>query len=360
MEQTIYLTLENGVVFKGKSFGARREVTGEVVFTTAMTGYLETLTDPSYYGQMVAHTFPLIGNYGVIPADFENTAPRLSAYIVREWCQAPSNFRCEGNLDTFLKEQGVVGMYGIDTRALTKILREHGVMNARITLEKPAVEQLTKELSEFRIENAVESVSIQKPQVQGDGGRRRVVLWDFGAKENIARELVKRDCKVIRMPQNATAQEILQQNPDGLMLSNGPGDPKENTRIIEELRKLCESGLPTFGICLGHQLLALSQGAATEKLKYGHRGGNQPVKHLETGRVFITSQNHGYAVVGDSLPESARLSYINANDGTCEGVRYLKIPAFSVQFHPEASCGPRDTMFLFDDFIHMMDQKYTS
>lgn len=360
MEQAIYLILENGKVFEGKSFGARREVTGEAVFTTAMTGYLETLTDPSYYGQMVVHTFPLIGNYGVIPADFENRAPRLSAYIVREWCQVPSNFRSEGDLDTFLKEKGVVGLYGVDTRALTKILREQGVMNARITFQKPDVRQIQKELFDFSIRGAVESVSIEEPLIQGAGKRRRVVLWDFGAKENIVRELVKRDCEVIRMPQSATAQDILRHKPDGLMLSNGPGDPQDNPRIVEELSKLCDSGLPTFGICLGHQLLALSQGASTEKLKYGHRGGNQPVKDLATGRVFITSQNHGYAVVRESLPKSARESFVNANDGTNEGIRYLHMPAFSVQFHPEASCGPRDTMFLFDEFIRLMDQRHGS
>lgn len=361
MEQRIYLTLENGVVFQGKSFGACREVTGEVVFTTAMTGYLETLTDPSYYGQMVVHTFPLIGNYGVIPADFESSAPRLSAYIVREWCQAPSNFRCEGDLDTFLKEHGVVGMYGIDTRALTRIIREHGVMNARITTSEPQVKRIQRELKEFRIREAVPAVSRRQPVYSApEQARRRVVLWDFGAKQNITRELVNRGCEVVCMPQDATAEEILQQQPDGLMLSNGPGDPQDNEGVVEQLRKLCDTGLPMFGICLGHQLLALSQGAVTEKLKYGHRGGNQPVKSCSSGRVFITSQNHGYAVVGDSLPETAQLSYVNANDGTCEGVAYHNMPAFSVQFHPEASCGPRDTMFLFDEFMDRMDQSHSS
>ena len=356
MEQRIYLTLENGTVFQGKSFGARRQVTGEVVFTTAMTGYLETLTDPSYYGQMVVHTFPLIGNYGVIPADFESPAPQLTAYIVREWCQAPSNFRCEGDLDTFLKEKGIVGMYGRDTRALTHNNREHGVMNAKLTLEEPDIPAIQKELADFSIRNAVASVSISEKEVLYPEKKvRKVVLWDFGAKKNIGRELAKRGCEVVCMPQNSTAEEILGEKPDGIMLSNGPGDPQENVQVVEQLRKLCQSGIPMFGICLGHQLLALAQGATTEKLKYGHRGGNQPVKNLKTGRVYITSQNHGYAVVADSLPDTAELRYINANDGTCEGVSYHNMPAFSVQFHPEASCGPHDTMFLFDEFIQKID-----
>ncbi len=358
MEQRIYLTLENGTVFQGKSFGARRQVTGEVVFTTAMTGYLETLTDPSYYGQMVVHTFPLIGNYGVIPADFESPAPQLTAYIVREWCQAPSNFRCEGDLDTFLKEKGIVGMYGIDTRALTRIIREHGVMNAKLTLEEPDIPAIQKELADFSIRNAVASVSISEKEVLYPEKKvRKVVLWDFGAKKNIGQELAKRGCEVVCMPQNSTAEEILGEKPDGIMLSNGPGDPQENVQVVEQLRKLCQSGIPMFGICLGHQLLALAQGATTEKLKYGHRGGNQPVKNLKTGRVYITSQNHGYAVVADSLPDTAELRYINANDGTCEGVSYHNMPAFSVQFHPEASCGPHDTMFLFDEFIQKIDRE---
>lgn len=358
MEQELYLTLENGKVFRGKSFGAYAEVTAEVVFTTAMTGYLETLTDPSYYGQMVVHTFPLIGNYGVIPADLESAAPRLSAYIVREWCQEPSNFRSEGQLDTFLKQYGIVGMYGLDTRALTKIIRERGVMNARITTQAPDLQTVLPQLREYRVQNAVPSVSCEKPTVyRPQCVQRRVVLWDFGAKENIQRELLKRGCEVCRVPQAATAQEILSYRPGGIMLSNGPGDPAENIGIIRELRTLCQAKLPLFGICLGHQLLALSQGAVTDKLKYGHRGANQPVKHLQSGKVFISSQNHGYAVVSESLPKNARVSYLNANDGTCEGVDYDDMPAFSVQFHPEASAGPRDTAFLFDRFIRMIDER---
>lgn len=358
MEQSIYLILENGTVFTGKAFGATGEVTGEVVFTTSMTGYLETLTDPSYYGQIVLQTFPLIGNYGVIPSDFESAAPKLSAYIVREWCHDPSNFRCEGDLDAFLKASNIVGMYGIDTRRLTKIIRESGVMNARITANLPEdLSPVLKELAAYRITDAVEHVSCKEAkEYSAEDAARRVVLWDFGAKENIVRELQKRGCHVVRMPAAATAEEILAQKPDGVMLSNGPGDPAENTGIIKELKKLCESRIPTFGICLGHQLLALSQGAKTEKLHYGHRGANQPVKDMETGRVYITSQNHGYAVQSDTLPSSAKASFLNANDNTNEGVTYLNMPAFSVQFHPEACGGPLDTRFLFDRFMTLIDQ----
>lgn len=356
MEQTAYLILENGKVFKGKRFGAAGDMIGEIVFTTAMTGYLETLTDPSYFGQVVIQTFPLIGNYGVIPSDFESKAPALRAYIVRDWCQEPSNFRSEGNLDTFLKNSGIVGLYDIDTRALTEIVREYGVMNAKITSDPHLTDAVMAEIKAYRVENAVASVSTKTESVflPEKEAQHHVVLWDFGAKKNIERELVKRGCKVTVVPGTATAEDILALKPDGVMLSNGPGDPAENVEIIEQLRRLMEHKLPTFGICLGHQLLALSQGAKTEKLKYGHRGANQPAVQTATGRVYITSQNHGYAVIGDTLPEHARMSFINANDGTCEGVTYTDMPAFSVQFHPEACAGPLDTGFLFDAFIDSM------
>lgn len=355
MQQSIYIVLENGQVFKGKTFGAAGEVVGEIVFTTGMTGYLETLTDPSYYGQIVVQTFPLIGNYGIIPSDFESSSLCLKAYIVREWCQVPSNFRSEGELDTFLKEHNIVGVYGIDTRELTKIIREVGVMNAMITATLADMDQVLAEIKNYRIIDAVQTVGTREISVsKGVPGGYKVVLWDFGAKENIRRELLKRGCEVITVPPDTASAEILKLRPDGVMLSNGPGDPADNKEIIGELAKLSESGVPIFGICLGHQLLALAQGAETTKLKYGHRGANQPVKDLNTGRVYITSQNHGYAVVSDSLPAHARLSLLNANDGTCEGIEYQNMPAFSAQFHPEASAGPLDTNFLFDQFIDLM------
>ena len=356
MEDKGYLVLQNGAVFEGKRFGSAACATGELVFTTAMTGYLETLTDPSYYGQIVLQTFPLIGNVGVIPADFESEAPALRGYIVRDWCQVPSNFRCAGELDTFLKTHGIPGLYGIDTRALTRLVRESGVMNAVISNTPDLSDEQRALLDGYRVKNAVASVS--RPGVASaapEGAvRYRVVLWDFGAKDNITRELLRRGCEVSRVPYNATAGEIADLHPDGVMLSNGPGDPAENSGVIEQLRLLLRERIPCFGICLGHQLLALASGARTEKLKYGHRGANQPALDRQTGRVYITSQNHGYAVVPDSLPGDADLRFVNGNDGTCEGIWYRRYPAFSVQFHPEAAGGPQDTGFLFDWFIDLM------
>ncbi|MDR1960909.1 MAG: carbamoyl phosphate synthase small subunit [Gracilibacteraceae bacterium] len=358
MEETIFLILANGRVFPGKPFGATGEITGELVFTTAMTGYLETLTDPSYYGQIVIQTFPLIGNYGVIPQDLESSGFALRAYIVREWCQDPSNFRSEGRLDTFLAKRGVIGLCGVDTRALTRIVREYGVMNARVSRSPELSAAEWASLREFRVTDAVDAVTCpaetETEAPPGPAAAPLIVLWDFGAKENIRRELLKRGCRVRTVPGRTGAERIRALRPDGLMLTNGPGDPAENTAIIAALRELASDGIPTFGICLGHQLLALSQGAQTVKLKYGHRGANQPARHLPTGRVYITSQNHGYAVVSETLPPAARASFLNVNDGTCEGVDYDNMPAFSVQFHPEASAGPLDTGFLFDRFLRLV------
>ncbi len=358
MSRKAYLILENGIVFEGESFGAEKETMGELVFTTAMTGYLETLTDPSYYGQVVLQTFPLIGNYGVIPADFETDTPVLKGYIVREWCQAPSNFRCEGQLDAFLKEKGVPGICGIDTRALTRIVREYGVLNCKIQYKPDTTDEEMAALKAYTIKDAVESTTCSEQEVFMPEGEEKynVVLMDFGAKHNIGRELNKRGCKLTVVPAHTSAEEILALDPDGIMLSNGPGDPAENVQVIEELKKLCAANIPIFGICLGHQLLALAQGGKTAKLHYGHRGANQPVKELSSGRVFITSQNHGYAVVSDSLHEGAEVSFVNGNDGTCEGVVYSNMPAFSVQFHPEACGGPQETSFLFDKFMDMIKE----
>lgn len=365
-----FLILADGTVFEGKSIGAQGKTIGETVFTTGMTGYLETLTDPSYFGQIVTQTFPLIGNYGVIPQDFESGRSWVKGYVVRELCDLPSNFRCQTTLDVYLKEQNIIGICGIDTRALTKKLRESGVMNGMILSGDEAeadfsncIKYYIEEIKKYRIKKAVESVSISEKICKNDKSdsdvksqQKKVVLWDFGAKSNIARELMKRNCEITVVPYDTDADMIKQMNPDGIMLSNGPGDPADNTKIIQEIAKLCESNIPVFGICLGHQLLALARGASTSKLKYGHRGGNHPVKNLETGRVYITSQNHGYAVEAQSLPSFAKMSFMNVNDGTCEGVKYCDIPAFSVQFHPEACGGPKDTNFLFDDFIKLMEK----
>ena len=393
-----FLVLADGTVFEGQSIGAKGSSIGETVFTTGMTGYLETLTDPSYFGQIVTQTFPLIGNYGIIPEDYESKKSWVSGYIVRELCDLPSNFRCSGDLDSFLKNQNIIGICGIDTRALTKKLREAGVMNGMIISnsdETPIVnDELLSKIKAYRVEKSVETVSTNKLGIRNaelgiDDGfikynsiaktwpetnhnifhsdkKIKIVLWDFGAKHNIQRELEKRGAEVIVVPYSYTAEDILKLNPDGIMLSNGPGDPSDNVGIIREINKLCEynlrlsgeskgNSLPIFGICLGHQMLALARGAKTSKLKYGHRGGNHPVKDMETGRIYISSQNHGYAVENDTLPSYAKLAFINSNDGTCEGVTYTDIPAFSVQFHPEACGGPHDTNYLFDKFVNMID-----
>lgn len=349
----IYICLENGDVFKGYSFGVDGEVIGELVFTTGMCGYIETLTDPSYYGQIVMQTFPLIGNYGIIPDDFESKKPYLSAYIVREKCDNPSNFRCNETLDKYLKNNGIVGVYGVDTREITKTIRESGVMNAIITSNPNSVDM--EKVKQYKVTKAVKSVSTDKPALfPSEEHKYNVVLLDFGAKKNIIRELNKRGCNVAVMPYDTKAEDILKLGVDGIMLSNGPGDPAENTEVVEELKKLIGK-VPIFGICLGHQLLALAMGGETTKLKYGHRGVNQPVKNLATGRTYISSQNHGYAVVSESVTDKGgEISYINANDNTCEGVDYLDKLAFSVQFHPEACSGPHDTRFIFDKFINMM------
>ena len=344
-----YLVLQNGQVFEGFSFGAKAKSIGELVFTTGMCGYIETLTDESYFGQIVMQTFPMIGNYGIIPSDFEGKTS-VRGYVVREWCENPSNFRCEKTLDDYLKEQGIPGIYGIDTREITKIIREYGVMNAVICDEIP--NDLTDVIN-YKVENAVKSVTTDEEYIsKAENEKYNVTLIDYGAKRNIIRELNKRGCTVKVVPSSYTAEQILADNPDGIMLSNGPGDPAENTFEIGEIKKLFGK-IPIFGICLGHQLLALSQGAETVKLKYGHRGVNQPVKEVDGTRTYITSQNHGYAVVGDNL-KNGKVSFVNANDNTVEGVDYPEFKAFSVQFHPEACSGPKDSEFLFDKFIKLM------
>ena len=347
-----YIVLEDGTVFEGKRFGSSQNMIGELVFSTGMCSYTETLTDPSYAGQIVMQTFPLIGNYGVIHEDFEGKSA-VRGYVVREYSKTPSNFRSDGEINDFLIANGIPGIYEIDTRELTKIIRERGVMNAYICDEVPTD---LSEIKNYKIENAVESVTSKDFETylstSSEGEKYFVVLVDYGAKKNIIRSLCKRGCKVRVVPSTTKAEEILALCPDGVMLSNGPGDPAENVFCIEQIKMLMRK-VPIFGICLGHQLMALANGAKTEKLKYGHRGGNQPVRDITTGRTYITSQNHGYAVVSDSI-SGGTLRYVNANDGTCEGIDYKDKKAFSVQFHPEACGGPHDTEFLFDRFIDMM------
>ena len=352
-----YLVFENGQAFEGERFGAETDALGELVFTTGMTGYVETLTDPSYAGRIVMRTYPLIGNYGVMREDFEGGC-FVRGYVVREWCDAPSNFRMDCDLDTFLREQGVPGLCGVDTRQSTRILRNQGVMNAAICDEMPAD---FAALRKYRVKNAVAGVTCKRATVYPADGETKfkVALIDYGVKKSIARELRRRGCEVTVLPATVSAQDVLALKPDGIMLSNGPGDPTENAFAIRQIRKLL-GRIPLFGICLGHQLTALAAGGKTYKLKFGHRGANHPVREIappgqprERLRTYITSQNHGYAVDSDSITEGI-VSFINANDGTCEGIDYPKLGAFTVQFHPEAHGGPEDTGFLFERFASMM------
>lgn len=349
-----FLILEDGTIFEGQSIGSTREIISEIVFNTSMTGYLEVLTDPSYAGQAVVMTYPLIGNYGITP-DMESYRPWPDGYIVRELSRMPSNFRCEGTIQDFLEKYDIPGIAGIDTRALTKILREKGTMNGMITTnESYNLDDILPKLKEYRTGNVVDKVTCtEKTVLKGNG--KKVALLDLGAKNNIAKSLNNRGCEVTVYPAHTKAEKILATNPDGIMLSNGPGDPEECTAIIEELKKLYASDVPIFAICLGHQLMALANGASTHKMKYGHRGGNHPVKDLKTGRVYISSQNHGYVVDTDGLdPAVAVPAFINVNDGTNEGLAYTGKNIFTVQFHPEACPGPQDSAYLFDRFIEMM------
>ena len=353
-----YLILEDGTGFTGTSIGSAREVISEIVFNTSMTGYLEVLTDPSYAGQAVVMTYPLIGNYGICRQDMESLKPWPDGYIVRELSRIPSNFRCEDTIQNFLAENDIPGICGIDTRALTKLLREKGTMNGMITTKEYSdLSEPISRMKAYTVAGVVMATTTKEKYVLPGNGKK-VALMDFGAKKNIARSLNNRGCEVTIYPAETKAEEILASNPDGIMLSNGPGDPKECTEIIEELKKLYASDVPMFAICLGHQLMALATGADTHKLKYGHRGANHPVKDLKTGRVYISSQNHGYVVDETTLdPNVAKPAFENVNDKTNEGLEYVGKNIFTVQFHPEACAGPQDTAYLFDRFIDMMKMK---
>ena len=351
-----YLILEDGTVFTGTSIGSQREVISEIVFNTSMTGYLEVLTDPSYAGQAVVMTYPLIGNYGICRQDMESLKPWPDGYIVRELSRIPSNFRCEDTIQNFLAENDIPGICGIDTRALTKLLREKGTMNGMITTKEYSdLSGPISRMKAYTVAGVVMATTTKEKYVLPGNGKK-VALMDFGAKKNIARSLNERGCEVTVYPADTPAEEILAAAPDGIMLSNGPGDPKENTEIIKEIKKMYDSNVPIFAICLGHQLMALANGMDTYKLKYGHRGGNHPVKDLETGRVYISSQNHGYAVgINTVKPEIAVPAFVNVNDGTNEGLKYTGKNIFTVQYHPEACPGPQDSGYLFDRFLKMME-----
>ena len=363
-----YLLLEDGTTFTGRSIGSTKDVISEIVFNTSMTGYLEVLTDPSYAGQAVVMTYPLIGNYGICREDMEAKVSNTDGFIVRELSRLGSNFRNEQSIQDFLVEQDIPGIEGIDTRALTKILREKGTMNGMITTKMPEnMEEALAKIKDYSVRGVVdkvttkEIVSYRPGDLNTDSNvsvSKKVAILDVGTKFNIARCLLKRGCEVTIFPARTNPEDILAINPDGIMLTNGPGDPKECTEVIQNLKSLYQSDVPIFAICLGHQLMALATGCDTEKMKYGHRGANHPVKDLETGRVYISSQNHGYMVKEDSVPSDiAEVAFINVNDKTVEGLKYKNKNIFTVQFHPEACAGPKDSEVLFDRFIKMMEER---
>ncbi|CAM3573333.1 carbamoyl phosphate synthase small subunit [Marinicrinis lubricantis] len=348
------LLLEDGTLLIGKSFGSTKEMTGEVVFNTGITGYQEVLSDPSYCGQIVTMTYPLIGNYGINRDDFEALRPYIHGFIVREHEDVPSNWRAEYTLDALLKEYDIPGIQGIDTRMLTRKIRHHGTMKGILTTSNEPVEALMDRLNQSSLLRDQVSRVSTKNVFSAPGHKERVVLVDFGSKSGILKDLVKRGCDVVVVPHTVTADEIRKLNPDGILLSNGPGDPKDVPHAVQMVREIIGE-YPLFGICLGHQLFALASGADTEKLKFGHRGGNHPVQELASGRCYITSQNHGYTVKEDSIAGTdLEVTHINNNDKTIEGLKHKKAPAFSVQYHPEAAPGPYDSSYLFDDFLTMI------
>lgn len=349
-----FLILEDGTVFTGTSIGSTKDKISEIVFNTSMTGYLEVLTDPSYAGQAVVMTYPLIGNYGITP-DMESNKAWVSGYIVKELSRVPSNFRSEGTIEEFLKEQEITGIAGVDTRALTKLLREKGSMNGMITTDgNYNPEEILPKLQNYTNEETVSKVTCtEKYVIEGNGPK--VALMDFGVKRSILNSLSKRGCEITVYPAHTSAEEIISDNPNGIMLSNGPGNPEDYTSIIEQIKKIYESDIPVFGVCLGHQLMALATGAKTYKLKYGHGGANYPVKNVKSGQVYISAQNHGYAVDAESVDKSiASESFINVNDKTNEGLDYTNKNAFTVQFDPEACSGAPNTDDLFERFVKMM------
>ncbi|MDT1995058.1 carbamoyl phosphate synthase small subunit [Carnobacterium divergens] len=349
------LLLEDGTIFKGKGFGAPQEVTGEVVFTTGMTGYQETITDQSYNGQMIAFTFPLVGNYGINRDDFESIEPTCKGVIVKEHARVASNWRNQMTLDEFLKKRNIPGISGIDTRKLTRLLRDKGTIKGMITIDTEDLEHAFDQLRATVLPtNQVAQVSTTKAYPSPGNGRNIVVI-DFGLKHSILRELSNRDCHLTVLPYDTDSQTILDLKPDGVMLTNGPGDPKDVPTALEMIRGI-QGKVPIFGICLGHQLIALANGADTFKLKFGHRGFNHPVKEIATGRIDFTSQNHGYAVNDKTIAGTDLIvTHTELNDGTVEGIKHRYHPVFSVQFHPDAAPGPHDAVHLFDQFMELID-----
>lgn len=354
--------LADGTTFRGKAFGDTHSKTtsGEVVFNTAMSGYQEVLSDPSYRGQIVCMTYPLIGNYGVNKEDDESREVFLSGFVVKELSRIVSNYRSSMSLDEYLKKHNIIGISGIDTRALTLKLREHGAIQGAIVLDKTKVKATIKSLGKQHMTGSdlAREVAITQPLVWSNRGKYKVVALDTGIKYNILRLLSELGCQVTVVPPSTSAEDILVLNPDGIFLANGPGDPEAVDYVITTTKQLLEQQIPIFGICLGHQLLSWALGAKTYKLKFGHHGANHPVKNLETGSIEITAQNHGFAVSPKRLPKDIEVTHLNLNDNTCEGIRSLRFPAFSVQYHPEAAPGPHDSRYLFGQFIEQMERAH--
>ncbi|MBQ3150325.1 MAG: glutamine-hydrolyzing carbamoyl-phosphate synthase small subunit [Clostridia bacterium] len=350
-----FLILEDGTVFSGYAFGAPGEVIAEIVFNTSMTGCIEMLTDQCYYGQGIVQTFPLAGNYGIISEDAEADKTGASAFIVREYCESPSNFRCEEEIDTYLKRNNIVGLYGIDTRALTRILRSRGTMNGMIA-DHPSNADL-EAIRKYKAVDAVKNVSTKEVvNYKSEEGKYKVALLDYGVRNNVISSLVERGCDVVRLPYDTTAEDVLSYDVDGIFLSNGPGDPNDVCEAVETIKNLMTKDIPIMGICLGHQLLALANGFKTEKMKFGHRGSNHPAYCAKTDKTYITQQNHSHTVILDSVdPDVAEEYFVNLNDGTNEGLIYKNIPAFSVQFMPNSCGGPAEDNELFNRFIAEMD-----
>ena len=363
-ERKAWLLLQDGTLFEGKSFGAEGSSIGEVIFSTSMAGYQEVLSDPTYYGQILTQTFPLIGNYGVNSEDMSADRCFLHGYIVREWCDTPSNFRCEGDIDKFLKEQGVIGLYGIDTRHLTKILREKGTMNGLITTEAIRDKANTlKKIAKYTVKNAIQSVTEGTPLLSetsqlGPQAELRIGILNLGCCEYLKEEMLGRDCDTVIFNPNQPASTILENKVDGIILSEGPGDPAEDKDVLKTIEELIDDGIPMMGIGLGHQMLALANDMKCRRMLHGHRGASQPVIDTLTGKTYITSQNHGYAVNEETVDEDvANIRYKNANDKSCEGLVYKDIPALSVQFRPQGDGSDQDTAFLYDEFVEMVKRQ---
>lgn len=361
MEKTIRaeLILENGIKFKGKAFGYIKESVGEIVFTTSMTGYQETLTDPSFAGQIVTMTYPLIGNYGINLEDMESRKPFLKGLVVREKCDMPNNWRCEMTLDGFMEQHKIIGIEGIDTRALTRVLRDAGTMKGIITtrVDDLTPSQIQQKFDSYSNKNAVKETTCEEKYVMSGKGTHLAVI-DCGIKTSILRDLNKRGCKLSVFPAFTSAEEILAVKPDALFMGNGPGDPEDVPSVVEVVKTVLDTGLPAIGICLGHQIISIALGCKTSRLKFGHHGGNHPVKDLQSGRVYITSQNHEFVI--SELSEDVEATFINVNDGSIEGIKHRTKPIYTVQFHPEASPGPLDTQILFDRFLKIVEEVKTN